>query len=301
MAAKVFVSCGQARGTEEEHVAQEVGHILSDLGFEYYIAAREQTLKGIKENVFRHIETSEYYLFIDFKREMLSSTQTVFRGSVFTHQELAIAAYLDLPVLAFQEQGVKLNDGLMGFIQGNSVVFTERRSLPELVKRAIMASGWRTDWKNTLAFHRTDLQYVDTAGRGNEMTRFLHIAVENRHHRKLALNCYVYLQGITDLVSGRSVPVHSPELKWAGYTMPNALIAPRSRRLFDAGKVRHSNPSCLLFTSHTDSSDFWTAIDGPGQFELVYAVHSDTFRTEVGAFRLTLSERLEDLRLEPTS
>ncbi len=304
MKAKVFISCCQAHGSEEERIAKKIGYKLKELGYEYYIAIQEQTLDGIKENVFRQLETSEYYLFIDFRREELklnSSPKPVFRGSLFTHQELAIASYLEIPVLAFQEKGVKLDDGLLGFIQGNSFEFEERSTLPEMIVDKLKERRWRNNWKNALSFSSVDPQYDDTPGIDGEMKRFFHLGVKNKHMLKLALNCFVYLQRITDLKSGDNIPVRWVELKWAGYTMPNAAIAPGTIREFDAGKVRHTAPGRWLFSAHTDSPRFWTTIDGPGLFEVVYVVHSDAFGTEKSAFRLTLSDRLEELRLEPAS
>jgi len=57
--AKVFISCGQREG-EERETAVRVGEVLTELGYEYYIAANEASLTGLKENVYRQLEDSEY-------------------------------------------------------------------------------------------------------------------------------------------------------------------------------------------------------------------------------------------------
>src|SRR5712692_545511 len=104
--ARVFISCGQAKGSAEESTASALAARLQVEGFDPYIAVQEQTLRGLRENIFAQLAQSEYFVFIDFKREPLEGTDPpVCRGSLFTHQELAIASYLDMPLLAFQESG----------------------------------------------------------------------------------------------------------------------------------------------------------------------------------------------------
>ena len=48
----MFISCGQAKGTDEERIAAEIARRLQELGFDPYIAIQEQTLRGLKENIF---------------------------------------------------------------------------------------------------------------------------------------------------------------------------------------------------------------------------------------------------------
>src|SRR5208283_363343 len=123
--ARVFISCGQSKESEEVLIAQRIEKELIAMGFEPYIAVAEQSLKGVKENIFTKLRSSEYFLFIDFKRERLFKGNDPFvdtgahRGSLFSHQELAIAAFQDYDVLAFQEASVKKDDGILKFIQTN--------------------------------------------------------------------------------------------------------------------------------------------------------------------------------------
>lgn len=46
--ATVFISCGQAKGTAEEATALAVARRLQRLGFDPYIAAQQQTLRGLQ-------------------------------------------------------------------------------------------------------------------------------------------------------------------------------------------------------------------------------------------------------------
>ena len=64
---------------------------LKALGFDPWIATEEQTLNGIKEHIFERLGDSEYFLFVYFKRERVGHDHC---GSLFAHQELALASYL---------------------------------------------------------------------------------------------------------------------------------------------------------------------------------------------------------------
>jgi hypothetical protein len=147
--ARVFISCGQRRETEELEIAEKIANDLKGLGFDPYVALQEQKLEGVKENIFRKLSNSEYFLFIDFKREKLADSD-VCRGSLFSHQELAIATFLGHEVLAFQEEGVKKDDGVLRFIQANCIPFAKRTDLPATVLAKIKEKGWEATWRNEL-------------------------------------------------------------------------------------------------------------------------------------------------------
>ena len=149
--ARVFISCGQSKNTEEVLIAAKIKQMLLDLGFDPYVAVEEQTLRGLKENLFEQLAKSEYFVFVDFKREPLGGD--LHRGSLFCHQELAIASYLDIPVLAVQEDGVKSDDGILRIIQANVIPFTDRNLLPDLIGSEIRRTerDWKAGWRNELA------------------------------------------------------------------------------------------------------------------------------------------------------
>src|SRR5215472_3923007 len=120
--ARIFISCGQGKKAGERDTAHAIAERLKALGFDPWIATEEQTLRGIKEHIFERLANSEYFLFVDFKREQIGSDC---RGSLFSHQELALASYLGVDVIAFQETGVKL-EGLLAFLGGNATPFEDR-------------------------------------------------------------------------------------------------------------------------------------------------------------------------------
>jgi len=275
MRAKVFISCGQASEVERA-AARQIGEVLDSLGFDYYIAVEEQTLKGLKENIFAQLESSEYFLFIDFRREQLANVAE-YRGSLFSHQELAVASYLDLPVMAFRHKGVRPFDGLMGFLQANALEFDDPADLPPLLGTELPKRGWSTGWKNALVFEEPGSMDIERVNQEDRPARFFHLPVKNLHPRKIAQNCLGYVERIERIGAEETPPLLSTELRWAGYALPQATILPDSTRLLDAGFVFHDVPNTFLFNSFSTSSRFAAPIRGPAQFRLTYVVVGPNF------------------------
>ncbi len=307
---RVFISCGQTKGTGEEVTALAVAGRLEKLGFDTYVAVQEQTLRGLKENIFEQLTKSEYYIFVDFKREELAKTvPPVCRGSLFSHQEFALAAYLDIPLLAFQELGVKQDDGIIRFLQANAIPFTDRNLLPSVIADKVQERGWDAHWRNELALERQPNQFSD-ANRveyspGQQPRyfpgRFFHVDVRNRHREKIATNCYVYLAAATNLNTSHEIPLRTVEFKWAGYVLPNAQILPNQTRQFDAFWIAHDRPTQIQFNVYSDATDYIPRIEGEGRYELQYVVVADNFPAAKSSFILNLSKSLELTTLESNS
>jgi hypothetical protein len=150
--ARVFISCGQRAEAGETEIATAVATALANEGFDPYIAVRQQTLQGLKENIFEKLTEAEYFLFIDFCREQLVGFEPPNnRGSVFVQQELAIAAYVGTEPLIFQEDGVRALEGVLAALQGNPINFTKRADLPVQVVEEAKLRGWNPNWQNSLA------------------------------------------------------------------------------------------------------------------------------------------------------
>ncbi len=309
--AKVFISCGQSRGTDEERIARQIEELLDSKGFHPYVAIQQQSLKGLKENIFEELSSSEYFLFVDFKREQLAKIKKrrgsffchkAYRGSLFCHQELAIASFLDMPLVGFQEAGVIPGDGILQFLQANCTSFTDRHKLSNMIAEKIEKAGWKSNWKNQLVMKRIPEQFYDV-DRVNHLSgerrkaRFMYITVKNLNPHKNARNCYAYLETIHDLSTGNSLPVKSVESKWEGYVLPNATILRSSYRYIDGFYVFHDSPDTAHFNPFSDSPEF-TIIQGSGDYELTYLVVSDNFNSIRSTFRLHLSDRLDAITFE---
>jgi hypothetical protein len=301
--ARVFISCGQTKNSEELNTAEKIRERLEDLGFEPYIAVEEQTLLGLTENIFPRLRDSEYFIFVDFKREKLiqrgraaNSRNLPRRGSLFSHQELAVASFLKLPLLAFQEKGVKQDDGILRFLQANATPFTDRNTLPSVIADQVQERRWNPYSRNELSLVLKP-GYIDAQPRDGigEVRRFFYVRVRNLHHHKTATNCYVYVEEAMKLSApSAEVPIATVESKWAGYMLPNAHILPRFDRPFDAFYIPHGQPTEARFPTFSDSTAFGPPpLRGAGQYKLSYSVVSDNFPIARASFTLTLSGKLE--------
>src|SRR5262245_16221700 len=130
--ARVFISCGRNKQSDEVEIARQIEDTLKGLGFNPYIAVEQQSLLGLKEAIFSQLERSEYFVFVDFKRERLGAEET-HRGSLFAHQELAVASFLEIPVIALQEDGIKSDDGILQALHTNAMPFSDRRRVAAMV------------------------------------------------------------------------------------------------------------------------------------------------------------------------
>jgi hypothetical protein len=296
--ARIFISCGQQKDSDEVVIATAIANRLGKLGYEPYVAVAEQSLRGLKDNIFKRLQESEYFVFVDFKREILEGTSR-HRGSLFSHQELAIAAFLEIPVIAFQENGVKSDDGIISVLQANAVPFTDRHNLTDIIDAKVRDRGWTPGWRNELALERASGELIDARVTGRRLARYFHIRVRNIHREKTATNCYVYLERAVRLPAKTEIPLKTVEFKWAGSTLPAVAIAAGSFREFDALVCFHDNPAKAEFAAHSDSSDFIPKIKGTGQYELSYLVISENFTHARGTFTLTLSQNLNEINLSP--
>jgi hypothetical protein len=299
--ARVFISCGQSKGSGEVEIASKIAHRLHQLGFDPYIAVQEQTLRGLKENIFAQLSKSEYFVFVDFKREQLARTDPpVHRGSLFSHQELALASYLDIDALVFQESAVKQDDGILRFLQANAIGFKDRHLLPNVIADEVQKRGWDARRRNELVLERNPAQYSDTRiMQLQKVGRFFHIGVRNRHPNKTATNCYVYLEKAAKLEPPIEIPFKAVEFRWAGYSQPNAHIPPRTARAFDAFFVLHDLPLQLQFNTFSTATDFVPYIQGEGRYELKYSAVADNFPAARASFILNLNASLPLTTLEP--
>jgi hypothetical protein len=300
--ARVFISCGQSKQSDEVQIAEAISNRIRQLGFDPYIAVAEQSLRGLKENIFAQLRGSEYFIFVDFKRERLDGTED-YRGSLFSHQELAIASFLDVDVIAFQENGIKRNDGLIQFLQTNAISFTDKHTLPNVVADTIAQRGWKSNWRNELVLERDPRQFSDAnqfVRPGlSQPARFFHIDVRNRHREKLATNCYVYLDRVVRLPD-TEVPLKTVEFKWAGVSLPSVAIVPNSSRAFDAFHIWKTRPTQVLFNAYSDSTNFHPTLPvGTGIYELSYLVVAENFPPARGRFVLDLQETLDQTTLKP--
>lgn len=309
--ARVFISCGQAKGTAEITIADQIADKLVEMGFERpYIAVEEQRLDGVKENIFKRLANSEYFLFIDFKRERLYKETSFWflkrfkdakehRGSLFSHQELAIATFLGHEVIAFQEDGSKKDDGILRFIQANCKTFSDRNQLPRIIAEEIGKNNWNPNWRNEIELEQD--AFVD-ANTTSGLSRFYHIKVRNKHKDKTALNCVAFVERIRNLQTGNEMIPESVELKWKGVTRTEVHVISKSFRFLDAFRVDHLRPSVAIIginpfiVDYSGYTDY--VISTVGDHEIDYVVFSDNFPPARAKFKLHLGTNLTDVTFQ---
>jgi hypothetical protein len=298
--AKIFISCGQ-RDEQEKDIARNLSFELSNLGFFPYVAVYQQSLEDLKRNIFFNIESSEYFIFIDFKREKIG--RKFRRGSLFSHQELALASYVKMPLIAFQEDGVIPNEGVLGFLQGNCEKFSSRGDLVQRIIEKVKRENWKPNWKKQLRIKIDDLQpYVDTSILLNNGTfsghqgRFFHLKVINPHITTSARNCAAYLLSVRNKEDKKTKLLELAELKWTGYHFPNVLIPSQNYRKLDAFWVNHSNPDIINMNLLADYTGFYPVIKGPNTYILEYMIVSDNFPTIKYRMNLDVGTTINDIR-----
>jgi hypothetical protein len=291
--ARVFISCGQSKETDEAQVARDIGARLRDLGYCAYIAVDVQDLHGLRENIFDQLRKSEYFLFIDFKRERLRDCD-YHRGSLFSHQELAIASLFEIDVVAFREKDVKPQDGLARYLHLNETEFSDKSMLPDEVIGVVQRRGWRPNWRNELVLEASP-RPVDYKG-----AECFHVRVKNHHRDKLALNCSAYLEKVIKLPNTeREMPDEMLECKWAATPLPRVSIPAGKSRRFD---VCYAQANEVVFPPITDTPEYIFRIPREEEsYELSYLVTSDNFPPVRGRFILDLRNALAEtsLRLAP--
>lgn len=307
--ARIFISCGQA--SEEEHqIVQEIQNKIEQLGFEEpYVAINEQDLGGIKENIlYENLEKSEYFIFIDFIREKIDENaetkEKIYRGSLFTNQELAIASYLKKPVCAFQEKGVKPLDGILQCIQANCITFNSRKDLPKLVVQEIQnklrQSEWNNNWRDEIIFNRVNAEFDNAFDlRFKKDARWYHIEVINQHWKEIARDCVAYLEWI-ELPDGKKKSFELVELKWKGVITQRVSIPPKGVRHLDAFHIYFDSPNTAFlainqFIIDTSKYSDEYLLTGAGDYKLHFIVFSNNFSPIRRTFYLRLGNSLGDI------
>lgn len=307
--ARVFISCGQQKGTDEVEIAHRIAEKLEKIDFEPYIAIEEFSLKGVKENIFRKLSKSEYFIFIDFKREKLFKLKNgdfedtgKYRGSLFSHQELAIATFLDIEALAFQEESVREDDGILRFIQANCIKFKDRHLLQDVIAEKVRERGWDSNWKNELLLERDDSDWEDAIDlQVNKKSRWYLIKVRNHHKQKIARDCVAYLEKIKDLSTGEEKSPELVEFKWKGVNSRRVAIPPKKFRYLDAFHVYSDSQNIVHLGINpfvVDFSGYYELykLRGPNTFELTYVVFSENFSPARATLKLHIKNHLDDFK-----
>ena len=308
--ARVFISCGQRKNSQEETIAREIEKGIESLGYIPYVAINEQTTRGLKENIFQRLFQSEYFLFIDFKRENVSKglfSKKKYRGSLFSNQELAVAAYLDMPIVAFQEEMIKEHEGILYTIQANPIRFSSREGLSRLVLSKIEELKERSIWhpssRNELLINRQHDNIADGnfGPNPNNPARYFHVRVTNMHRTKVAWKCVSYIEKILNSRTNEEVKLSMlVENKWRGIISADTQIPAGGVREFDAFHLLKKEYRAVHLgfnRSLIDTTEFDSIyrLPVPGTYEITYVVISESFPPARATFKLSLSNDYDSI------
>jgi hypothetical protein len=275
-AGRVFISCGQNSRIERD-VARRVTQLLLDRGYSPYVAIQAQSLADVNSGIIQQLEDADYYIFIDFRRERVRwFSKSPFRGSLFTHQELAIAHRAGFDhVLLFQEQGVLL-EGLLRYWGGNAITFTSRSEVPAAVIEAIEQRRWLPTYSRHLIATRP--RWEQHIIRTPQITgRFLFVDIENRRPTTAAHNTTARLDTITAPDGAVSLSTNRSPLKVTGQRAYAQDIWPGSHGAVDALAVGIDQPHAIFLHTSLDVPRVAPIITAPGRYLLEYSVIASNF------------------------
>lgn len=278
MAARVFISCGQAI-PEERLAAQNISDWLRSQGYQPYVAVNVQTIPELNSGIIGALKESDYYLFIDFPREKLPGTNQ-YRGSLYTHQELAAAYVLEFSKIILISHESSIDEGIKKFIVSNSPRFKSADEVPELVKKAISASDWTPSFSRHMsASIRWGGECVfrdHTTGSTGRITKVLHGDVRNHRNELPARHTLCRLVEIRTPEGGLESPDRSL-LKASGRSGYEHTIWPNSAEPFDLLGIDLQNPGTVFLHSSMDLVPRNPIIRTIGTYMLRFEVCSEGF------------------------
>jgi len=296
MPAKVFISCGQS-SEEEIRTAKELEEWFKGKGYQPYVAKQAQSIYDVNRAIIEELESADYYVFIDFKREQLNSGK--YGGSLFTHQELALAYYLGFDnVILLQQEGVVL-EGFLKYVLGNSVPFRSHEDAVSRVKEEV-PKRWSPDFsrRRLPALGEKPEEpgiYQDHTGIWLRYWRGLHI--HNKSKTRSASNVIAVLLDLK--VNGKTKEdTDRTALKWAGQRYSAAVIPPGLNYSFDAFAVAARNPSHVYLHSVADLHPRRPIIEEAGEHHLTYLVHAEGFPQLIFTVKLTLTGNWQTIEAE---
>lgn len=287
MAGKVFISCGQ-RPPDETAIAHRIRDLLKDkFELESYLAFKVQSFDDVMQ-ITKELSVCDYYLFIDFRREKLGWKGKC-RGSLFTHQELAIARHLGFSeIIALQQEGVLL-EGFARYILSNLEYFKTDEDLFTKIERLVRERGWNKNYSRNLIIENViknqPIPYQDRKMSSPRIEIIWHGHVLNRRNDKAAADTLVILKHIED-ASGRIIAPDRTFLKWAFHDETySKTIFPGGDAYFDLLAIDIRNPLNVYLHSLLDSLIVTPTfvgrppiIAGPaGKYKLTYQVFAENF------------------------
>lgn len=281
MNSKIFLSCGQ-HGNELT-IARKIKSELVRRGFEVHVALDVQSIPEINSGIIGELKNSDFYLFINFCRESIGKDkrgQVEYRGSLFSHQEFAIAYALgfDDKILVVNQKGAK-KEGLLKYFGCNTEEFSDPDDCVVVVQHALNRANWQSDYSRRLHAGQTHvsrkMRYSNPDTEINLKGDMWQLDIHNHRPDIAAQEATGRLISYKRAGSRITLPceIHSP-LKASGKSAFSHTIFPRSRETFDVvcvgESIYHSGQRHVFLNSALDLTPTpWLQITN-GTWELTY-------------------------------
>ena len=277
MAGTVFLSCGQ--NDRELKIAENVASLLRAAPFNLvvFIARATNNLYSLNNDVIAKLAYADYFIFVNFCRETEG-----FPGSLYSHQELAIALALGhKEFLIFSEKGAP-NAGITQFIVQNRPCFSSEAELLNQVRNDIERERWRAEYSRFLRAKEIvrDVNETFSDGVGNVLFgTAISVVIENRSN-DLQDTVIVSLERLDG--SEPNSLFRSP-LKISGQRRYDAAVPAESSVVFNiliegVRKPPEQGESGAFLTSALDVSPLPALFSDQNQHELEFRVDVRTHR-----------------------
>ena len=280
MPGRVFISCGQAT-EEERQVAWAIKDYFEGAGFRPYVAIQAQSIQDVNSAIVSELKSADYYVFVDFPREPLPHPSAErHRGSLFTHQELAIAYTLGFEKAVFLQQKDVHLEGLLRYTASNAAKFSRIAEVLPTLKRLVEERQWDPAYSRHLVVHGihwSDALLSFGSHTGEALVgRFLYLDIENRRTDLAAFSCVARLAFFEGPPGTPHHPSDRSHLKVTGQPGFVQMIWPSSTGAFDLLLVKLQGGAVCL-NNALDVIPKPELISNAGHYILHYEVLAEAF------------------------
>ena len=275
--ARVFISCGQ-RTDREIKIGKAIQDYFIGRDFETYFAERVHSSDALTENIFKFLRQSEYFVFIDFKRENINKDE--FRGSLFANQELAIATFLRLPGLCFCEKGVK-REGILEYHIYRPFPFEDGTEIIKILEKE--TEKWDINSVNELKIIYNPGSISKNFTLNNHPQRhssdWYHLEIKNRNKSRDAFSCLGYVTKIKNLNNNEEYEIPTIELIWSGIDEIMVNIMGGTQRELDAFYIIHGENQIRFHQRRlaTTNPRYRLPVLPKGKYLIEYSIISSNF------------------------
>ncbi len=269
-------------------MAREVQSRLRQLGYQPYVAAQVQNIPDLNRCIICELYAADFYIFINFRREQIhAGPPPVFRGSLYTNQELAIAYAIGIEKMIFLNQQQAERAGVFGAIVSNTPEFEEAEDILPILEDAIKRASWSPDFSRHLALQRISWTPIvpygehvpwEGAPTSGLRIRVLHGHVTNRRRDAGAPSVIAHLRSVRRADGAFIESPDSTPLKVTNqYQAYQQTIWPQSEGCFDLLALDSEQPTRIFLMSNNDVHPRRPITTERGLYGFRYEVLADGF------------------------